>query len=112
MKKKVVKRPWGSFERFCLNEKTTVKILEIKARGKLSLQYHSKRGEFWKILEGKAKIRIGDRVVKAKKGDEFLIPVKKKHRIEALNKVRVLEISFGKFVERDEVKLEDIYNRK
>ncbi|MAH07580.1 mannose-6-phosphate isomerase [Candidatus Pacearchaeota archaeon] len=109
---KTVKRPWGEFKQFTLNEKSTVKILIVKPKQVLSLQYHKKRREFWKVLEGPAKIVIGNKTLRGKKGDEFNIPVKKKHRLGAYNKiVKVLEISFGIFDEKDEVKLEDKYGR-
>ena len=49
------KRPWGGLEQFTLNEKTTVKILTVKAGKRLSLQYHHNRKEFWKFLAGPSK---------------------------------------------------------
>ena len=45
-------RPWGNFERFTLNEKTTVKIITVNAGEELSLQKHNNRTEFWKIISG------------------------------------------------------------
>lgn len=112
MKKYVEKRPWGDFERFTLNEISTVKILTIKPKQKLSLQYHNKRREFWKFLDNPAKLTIGKKTLRVKKGDEIIIPVKTNHRIEAYFKpVRVLEISLGKFDEKDIRRTEDVYGR-
>ena len=112
MKRGKVKKPWGGFERFTLNENSTVKILEIKPKQEFSLQKHKKRAEFWRILEGNCKVTVGNRTKKAKPGDEFTIGKNVKHRIEALGKtVRVLEISFGKFDEKDIKRLEDKYGR-
>ena len=112
MKKYVEKRPWGDFERFTLNEISTVKILTIKPKQKFSLQYHKKRREFWKFLDNPAKVTIGKKIIRVKKGDEILIPVKTNHRIEAYTKsVKVLEISFGKFDEKDIKRIEDAYGR-
>jgi mannose-1-phosphate guanylyltransferase len=106
------KRPWGSFEKFCENEKCTVKILFIKPKQELSLQTHNHRDEFWKIFQGKPKIELGDKVIKAKENDEFFIPKNIKHRASAGAKsVKILEISFGKFDEKDEIRLEDKYER-
>ena len=110
--KKNEKRPWGGFERFTLNEISTVKILTIKPKQKFSLQYHKNRKEFWRILDGNCKVTLGKKQIKAKPGDEFLIPKKTNHRIEAYSKpVKVLEISFGKFDEKDIKRIEDIYGR-
>ena len=105
-------RPWGNFERFTLNENSTVKILTIRPKKKNSLQYHRERKEFWKVLEGNPKLTIGGRTVRAKPNDEFVIRKKTRHRIEAGTKrVKILEISFGKFDEEDVVRLEDDFGR-
>src|SRR3989344_7049344 len=102
MKKYAEKRPWGGFERFTLNEKTTVKILEVKPRQKFSLQKHKTRDEFWKIIDNPVKVTVGKKIFKAKRGDEIFIPRKTLHRAEAYFKsVHILEISFGRFDEKD-----------
>ena len=112
MKTSLKKRPWGGFEQFTKNELSTVKILVVKPKQAFSLQYHKKRQEFWKVLDGKCKITIGKDVVNAKPGDEFIIPKKTNHRCMALGKeVKILEVSFGKFDEKDIVRLEDKYGR-
>ena len=112
MKKYVEKRPWGGFQRFTLNEISTVKILTIKPKQKFSLQYHKKRKEFWRFLDNEAKVTIGKKTIKAKRGTELIIAPKTLHRIEALNKeVNVLEVSFGRFDENDIIRIEDKYGR-
>src|SRR3989344_5771883 len=112
MKKYVEKRPWGKFEQFTHNEKTTVKIITVNPKQKLSLQYHNKRKEFWRFLDNPAKATIGKKTIKANKGKEIIINPKTLHRIEALDKeVNVLEVSFGKFEENDIIRLEDKYGR-
>jgi mannose-6-phosphate isomerase-like protein (cupin superfamily) len=105
-------RPWGSFRQFTHNEATTVKILRVDDGQRLSLQYHNERSEFWVVLSGNPKLTIGDKIEQAKKGDEFFIPAKTKHRIEAPNgKVEMLEIAFGNFNEDDIVRIDDAYGR-
>ena len=112
MKKHKEKRPWGGFERFTLNEKSTVKILTVKAGEKFSLQFHKKRREFWKFLDAPARVTLGKRIFTAKKGDEVVINARTLHRIEAFSKpVRALEISFGSFDEGDVERVEDKYGR-
>lgn len=106
------KRPWGSFTRFTNNEPSTVKLLNVNKDGQLSLQYHSKREEFWKILIGTPVIVIGDEVFYAKPGDEYMVGLGVKHRISAPNDdVLILEISRGEFDEDDIVRIEDKYGR-
>jgi mannose-6-phosphate isomerase len=112
MKKYKEKRPWGGFEQFTLNEISTVKILTIKPKQKFSLQYHKKRKEFWRLLDNPAKVTVGKKTFRAKKGDEITIKPKTNHRIEAFSKpVNVLEISFGTFNEKDIKRIEDAYGR-
>ena len=106
-------RPWGKFEQFTHNEISTVKILTIKEKEQPSIQYHRKRTEFWKILSGKAKVRVGDLWHDAKEGDEFYISLETIHSVQGVDgEVKVLEISFGDFDEKDIVRLEDKYGRK
>ena len=106
-------RPWGNFERFTQNEQSTVKIITVKAGEGLSLQYHTKRAEFWKVLSGEPTITIGEKVAQAKVGDEFFVAPQEKHRIQAGNaETRILEVALGEFDENDIVRLEDKYGRK
>ena len=113
MKKYTEERPWGKFEQFCHNEKVTVKIISVKPNSQLSLQYHDYRDEFWRIIKGSGQIILKEELINVKIGDEFFIPKKTKHRIITKNNnLKVLEISFGEFDEKDIVRLEDKYNRK
>ncbi len=108
-----IKKPWGSFTRFTNNEPTTVKILHINKGEEFSLQYHTHREEFWKIIKGNPEIIIGDKVEHhPHEGDEFVIKPHVNHRISApKDNVTVLEISKGQFDEDDIVRIEDKYNR-
>ena len=109
---KEVVRPWGKFKQFAFNEKCTVKILVVKPKQRLSLQYHYNRQEMWYFLTN-GYAQVGKKVLSFKKGDTLKIPKKKAHRLLSKGKeVQVLEISFGKFDEKDEVRLEDDYGRK
>ena len=105
-------RPWGMFEKFCENMQCTVKVLTIEPHQSISLQFHHHRDEFWKILDGSARIIIGDQIIDATAGEEFFIPRETKHRIEAVDEtVDILEIALGEFDENDITRLEDRYHR-
>ena len=105
-------RPWGGFERFTLNEATTVKIIAVKPGEAFSLQTHAHRDEFWRILEGSGTITIGDEQMQATAGAHFFTPRDAKHRAEAGPEGLVfLEIAFGDFAEDDITRLEDRYGR-
>lgn len=106
------KRPWGNFVQFVKNEKATVKIISVNPLETLSLQYHERRSEFWRVIGGEGFVTIGDKEIPAGEGDEFTVPVKEKHRMRAgAPGLKVLEISLGEFDENDIVRLEDKYGR-
>lgn len=109
---KEVKKPWGDFKQFVLNKKCTVKIHTIKPKQMLSLQYHKKRKEMWYFLTP-GYVQIGIHKKRVKKGELVKIKKKQAHRLIAKDKmVQVLEICFGKFKEKDVVRMEDKYGRK
>ena len=107
-----VKKPWGSFTQFTQNEKTTVKIIEVKKGGVLSLQSHKKRDELWVALDAGLEFEIAGKKTKAVIGKPFFVPRKTRHRVHALRTARFLEISFGFFDEKDILRFEDKYGRK
>jgi mannose-6-phosphate isomerase-like protein (cupin superfamily) len=106
------KRPWGSFRQFTENEPSTIKLINVDAQHRLSLQYHNKRSEFWVVLLGSPLVTVGEEIKRAAVGDEFFIPLKANHRIEAVDdNVQILEMAFGDFDENDIVRLDDNYGR-
>jgi mannose-6-phosphate isomerase len=105
-------RPWGKFEKFHENKPCTVKLIYVNANSRLSLQYHKKRSEFWKIIKGTAMVEIDEKTITLQEGETITIPRQTKHRVLALeNDCIILEIAYGKFDENDIVRLEDDYHR-
>ncbi|MFA6969481.1 MAG: phosphomannose isomerase type II C-terminal cupin domain [Candidatus Paceibacterota bacterium] len=105
-------RPWGDFERFTLNEKTTVKIITVNAGESISLQTHEHRDEFWRVLKGSGTIHIGDTENQAHEGSAFFCPRGSEHRVTGgVGGTVFLEIAFGDFDEADIKRLEDRYGR-
>jgi mannose-6-phosphate isomerase len=106
------KRPWGSFERFTLNEKCTVKLVNLDGDKRLSLQYHNNRSEFWKVIKGPVEVQLDNDTKTLQTGEALTIPKKAIHRlIGAGTDAIILEISMGEFDENDIVRLEDDYQR-
>ncbi len=108
-----VEKPWGEFEQYTLNQKSTVKIITVAPDGMLSSQYHLERDELWVVLDDGARVELDDEVLHPQSQEKIFIPRQATHRLSAVgNKpVRVLEISFGEFDEKDIVRLEDAYGR-
>ena len=53
-------RPWGYFETLNIGPRFQVKLLHVKPGGKLSMQMHHHRSEHWIVVQGTAKVVIGD----------------------------------------------------
>ena len=105
-------RPWGGFERFTLNEKTTVKIITVDAGQSISLQTHQHRDEFWRVLKGSGTVHINGKDSEAHEGDAFFGRRGQEHRITGgPGGFTCLEIAFGDFDEADITRLEDKYGR-
>ncbi len=110
-----VDKPWGSFDQYSLNEKSTVKILTCNPGHQLSLQKHEHRNEMWVALDAGAIIEIDGQLHRPSIGDSLWLPLGSLHRLSCpeshLHPVRILEISFGTFDERDIERIEDDYGR-
>jgi len=105
-------RPWGLFRRFTDNSPSTVKIIKVKPNEELSLQSHSKREEFWRVIKGDGVFEIGDKKYIVEEGMEQYVPVTIKHKMKAGGSgLEVLEIAFGDFEEGDIIRYEDKYGR-
>lgn len=112
IKKYSENRPWGGFERFTLNELSTVKLLTVKPNEALSLQSHHAREEFWRVISGNGTVTLGSIEIPAKTGEEFSIPPETNHRLAAGPEgIVVLEVALGTFDENDEVRISDSYGR-
>ncbi|MGP4025562.1 phosphomannose isomerase type II C-terminal cupin domain [Actinomadura sp. 3N407] len=106
------RRPWGSFERFTLNEPSTVKIIHVEPGRRLSLQRHRDRDELWVALDPGAVFEVAGRRILPEVGERVLIRAGETHRLSSDGQaVRVMEIAFGHFDEDDIERLEDEYGR-
>lgn len=107
-----IERPWGNFRQFTKNTPTTVKIITVAPDQILSLQSHTKRTEFWRVIVGGGFVEIGELRESVQVGDERLIPLGAKHRMQAgASGMQILEIAFGDFDEEDITRYEDKYGR-
>lgn len=106
------KRPWGRFEKFHENKPCTVKLIHVDPNSRLSLQYHKNRSEFWCVVKGVATVELDGKHHVLEEGQSLEIPRRAKHRLAAVKEgCVVLEIAYGKFDEKDIVRIEDDYNR-
>jgi len=100
------------FERFTINERSTVKLVYLDGNKRLSLQYHNNRAEFWKVISGPVKVQLDKDTKMLQTGESISIPEKVIHRlIGAGTDAVILEISTGEFDENDIIRLDDDYKR-
>jgi len=109
-----VHRPWGSFTVLEDGSDCKVKRLTVKPGEVLSLQKHHRRSEHWTVVQGTAKVRVGDEEFLLRRNESTFIPMGTLHRLEnptALD-IHLIEVQCGDyFGEDDIVRLEDKYGR-
>ena len=109
-----VHRPWGSYT--VLEDETDCKVkrLTVKPGQVLSLQLHHRRSEHWTVVDGTAKVRVGDREFLLQRNESAFIPMETLHRLEnpTAKDIHLIEVQCGDyFGEDDIVRLEDVYGR-
>lgn len=109
-----VHRPWGSYTVLEDGADCKVKRLTVKPGHVLSLQLHHRRSEHWTVVEGTAKVRVGEREFLLNRNESTYIPMDTVHRLEnpTATDIHLIEVQCGDyFGEDDIVRLEDRYGR-
>ncbi|KAJ57382.1 mannose-1-phosphate guanyltransferase [Actibacterium mucosum KCTC 23349] len=107
-------RPWGWFESLVVGDRFQVKRIHVKAGASLSLQSHFHRAEHWIVVEGTAKVTVGDAVKLVSENESIYVPLGSKHRLENPGKVPMvlIEVQTGAYLGEDDiVRHEDVYAR-
>lgn len=107
-------RPWGWFESLATGERFQVKRIVVRPGAALSLQSHYHRSEHWVVVQGTAKITIGDETELVCENQSVYIPLGAVHRIENPGKLPIIfiEVQTGSYLGEDDiVRYEDIYAR-
>ncbi|MEE4175369.1 MAG: mannose-1-phosphate guanylyltransferase/mannose-6-phosphate isomerase [Xanthomonadales bacterium] len=109
-----VHRPWGSYTVLEDAPDCKVKRLVVKPGQVLSLQRHQRRAEHWTVVQGKAKVRIGDEELLLAENQSTFIPVNTMHRLEnpGTADIHLIEVQTGDYFGEDDIeRFEDIYGR-
>jgi mannose-1-phosphate guanylyltransferase / mannose-6-phosphate isomerase len=107
-------RPWGFFESLNIGTRFQVKLLHVNPGGKLSMQMHHHRSEHWIVVQGTAKIFIGDMEKLVRENESVYIFATQWHRLENPGKVplEIIEVQIGTYLGEDDiVRGDDVYNR-
>ena len=107
-------RPWGWYETLCLGGRFQVKRIMVKPSGLLSLQSHIHRAEHWIVVEGTARVTIGEDVRLLTENQSIYVPLGARHRLENPGKVPMylVEVQTGAYLGEDDiVRYDDVYRR-
>lgn len=110
-----VEKPWGFELIWAHTERYVGKLLVIQAGRRLSLQYHRQKDESIYVLRGSLRLHLEDeaghlRVETLGPGTHRRIPVGRRHRFEAVERVELMEVSTPEL--DDVVRVEDDYGRE
>ncbi|MFH1054625.1 MAG: cupin domain-containing protein [Candidatus Altiarchaeota archaeon] len=106
---RVVEKPWGREVHFALEGEYVGKLLEVKRGCRLSLQYHEKKKETMYVLSGRVKLTLGSEEKILPEGSSVTIKPGVRHRVEALENARIVEVSTTEL--EDVIRVEDDYFR-
>ncbi|MBI4238810.1 MAG: ectoine synthase [Deltaproteobacteria bacterium] len=113
---KVVCKPWGR-ELWLVHESPhyAMKILEVQAGKRLSLQYHREKVETSYVLSGRGRLILEDlqsqtlQTLEIGPQDYYSVVPPQRHRLEAVTDLRLLEVSTPHL--DDVVRIEDDHQR-
>ncbi len=111
---KVVEKPWGRELWLAHTDKYALKIIEVNKGTRSSLQYHVKKHEHIYVDSGLLQVEWEDdagqmHTLQLKPGDVIENKPGHKHRVLALENVRLIEVSTPEL--DDVVRVEDDYSR-
>ena len=107
-------RPWGWYETVSEVSGNKVKRIRVHPGQKLSLQKHHQRAEHWVVVQGTARVTVGEREVDLLPGQHIDIAIGEVHRLANLttDPVEIVEVQFGSYLGEDDiVRLQDDYGR-
>jgi len=107
-------RPWGYFESLSVGPRFQVKLLHVNPGGKLSMQMHHHRSEHWVVVQGTAKVTIGDVEQLIQENESVYITATQWHRLENSGKVplEIIEVQIGTYLSDDDIiRRDDVYHR-
>ena len=111
---KIIEKPWGNEEIWADCQSYLGKIITINPNHRLSRQYHERKEETVRVLEGTLRLEVGEKsnieTLFLETGGTYHVTPGTVHRFCADDvTVKLLEVST--YYPNDVVRLEDDYNR-
>ncbi len=107
-------RPWGWFESLVIGDRFQVKRIHVHPGAALSLQSHHHRSEHWIVVEGTARVTIGETETLVTENQSVYVPLGEVHRMENPGKLPMvlIEVQTGSYLGEDDIiRYEDVYAR-
>lgn len=100
-----VHRPWGKYTVLHDAPQFKVKRIEVSPGKKLSLQMHRKRSEHWVVVQGNARLTVGERLVDLVPNESIYVPMQIQHRIENATDqpLIMVEVQCGDYLGEDDI---------
>ncbi len=111
----ITHRPWGYYKTLESGPRYKVKRILVDPLQILSLQMHYHRSEHWVVVQGTAKVTIGETTQILHENQSTYVPKGVVHRLENPGKVplEIIEIQVGEYLGEDDIiRMEDIYGRQ
>ncbi|MCX8118779.1 MAG: mannose-1-phosphate guanylyltransferase/mannose-6-phosphate isomerase [Desulfobacterota bacterium] len=107
-------RPWGSYTVLERGPRYKIKRVVVNPGQRLSLQTHAHRSEHWVVVQGTARVTIGERSFLVHENESAFVPKSTLHRLENPGKipVEIIEVQNGEYLEEDDIeRFSDDYGR-
>jgi mannose-6-phosphate isomerase-like protein (cupin superfamily) len=110
-----VDKPWGHELIWVLTDRYCGKVIVIETGRRLSLQYHERKDESVYVISGRLRLHLEDEagmmtVRELGPGDSARVPVGRRHRFEAAERVELIEVSTPEL--DDVIRVEDDFGRE
>jgi len=110
-----VDKPWGHELIWVLTDRYCGKVIVIETGQRLSLQYHERKDESVYVISGRLHLHLEDdagvmTVRELGPGDSARVPVGRRHRFEAAERVELIEVSTPEL--DDVIRVEDDFGRE
>ena len=110
-----VDKPWGHELIWAETDRYAGKILVIESGRRLSLQFHERKLESIRVISGRLRLHLEDEHGEMQSeelgpGENRLVPVRRRHRYEAIERVELFEVSSPEL--DDVVRVEDDFGRQ
>ena len=110
-----IQKPWGHELIWAETDRYLGKVIVIETGRRLSLQYHERKEESVYVLTGRLRLHLEDeagelQVADLGPGDNAHVPVRRRHRFEALERVELIEVSTAEL--DDVIRIEDDFGRE